>query len=374
MEEKKVSWLELFFDLIFVTAVSFTTRLFIEIEHHPGQILFYGLEYLLMVFPMFWLWTGQTMLLNRFSQDIQRPGLVMMPQMFFFILMTASLDFNFNHTYHTYLLGYLGVRALTAGEYWLAARRLTGPRAEVAGLLGRLFIPGLIIPLASLLFEGRDRYLVMYSGIAADMILPLFFKDRLSLAPVNLPHLTERFGLFTLITFGEALVAVTSLLVGHTADYSALIFSGLSFLLIAVLWGSYFYGYEKVMDHHRETNGQALLYGHFFILVAVMLVAADVELLHDGELPRRVLIPLVYGPVILFLTAKHLVFYHHRKRGQVYYHREAALLIIALAAALAVNLIFPIPALGSLGLLIIICGLEAAVQSGAHRKFFTSRR
>ncbi len=65
MEEKKVSWLELFFDLVFVTAVSFTTHLFVEIEHQPDRMHLYLGEYLLMVFPMFWLWTGQTMFFNR---------------------------------------------------------------------------------------------------------------------------------------------------------------------------------------------------------------------------------------------------------------------------------------------------------------------
>jgi len=373
MAEKKVSWLELFFDLVFVTAVSFTTRLFLEIEDHPRQFLFYGAEYLLMVFPMFWLWIGQTMFFNRYSQHIRRPELFMLPQMFFFILMTASLDFNFNHTYHTYLLGYLGVRALTVGQYYLTAPEPDERRRAAARLLGRLFLPGLVIPLISLFFEGRPRYLIMYSGLAVDMALPLFFKRPLKAAPVNLPHLAERFGLFTLITFGEALVSVANLLAGRTADYPTLTLAVLSFLLIAVLWGSYFYGYEKLMDHHRETNGQALLYGHFLILVSVMLLAADVELLPARELPGPLPAVLLYGPVMVFLTVKHLVFYHHRRSGPTFYRRELALIIAALAAALALNFFVQLPSVINLAVVVGAAGLEALIQAGGLDRLISAR-
>lgn len=373
MEEKKVSWLELFFDLIFVTAVSYTTHLFIDIEQHPKEIVFYAGEYLLMVFPMFWLWTGQTMLFNRYSQNIPKPELFMLPQMFFFILITASLDFQFAHTYHSYLTGYLGVRVLTVLQYYIVAKRAGEKRKEVAGLLLRLFLPGVIIPFFSLFFEEHSRYVVMYAGIAADMILPLFFKRSLIKAPVNLPHLAERFGLFTLITFGEALVATTGMLVGHTGDYHTLLFSALSFSLIALLWGSYFYGYEQLMDHHLETNGQVLLYGHFFILVSVMVLAGGIELLHTAELPHNVLMVLLFGPLILFLAIKHLVFYHHRKRAVAYYRREVMFIVAALGLVPALNLIVDLSITLNLILAIVLCGLEAFLQSGKHKRMSAGR-
>ncbi len=368
MEEKKVSWLELFFDLVFVTAVSFTTHLFVEIEHQPDRMHLYLGEYLLMVFPMFWLWTGQTMFFNRYGELIRRPEIYMLPQMFFFILMTASLDFEFAHSYHSYLASYLGLRLLTVIQYFLVDQRLKGPKKEVARLLGSLFIPGLLIPLSSLFFVGRWHYVVMYSGIAADMILPLFFSRKLTKAPVNLPHLTERFGLFVLITFGESLVTITNILTGRTADPSTLAYSLLSFMIIGLMWYSYYYTYDNVVDRHKETNGQILLYGHFFILVSVMLLAGDLEMLHDGQLPESILLFFLYIPVFLFFAAKELVFYHHRLKDRQYYEVEGGLALAAFILAFGGNFFLDLSALENLALVALGCLLQIAIQLGVHTK------
>jgi len=367
MQEKKVSWLELFFDLVFVTTVSGTTHKFVEINQHSSRIGFYVGEYLLMVFPMFWLWSGQTMFVNRFSEHLKTPALLMLPQMFFLILMTASLDFEFGHTYHTFLLSYLGFRAITVAEYFLV-RADAGAGFNAARFLARLFLPGLIIPFSSMFFSGHLRYVVMYFGISADIILPLFFSSRLKMAPVNLVHLAERFGLFVLITFGESLVSITAVLVGKTTDADTLVFALLCFAIIALMWSSYFFAYENKVDHSIETNGQVMLYGHFMILVSVMLLAGDIELLYEHQLKETVLLFFLYGPVALFYLSKGLVFFYHRKKDRSYYERE--LCLIALVFALAfVNGFVELGLTANLLIVALLCGLEAAVQKGWHKRF-----
>ena len=368
--EKKVSWLELFFDLVFVTAVSFTTHLLVGIEHHPENMLFYLGEYLLMVFPMFWLWSGQTMFFNRFGEHLRLPELFMLPQMFFFILMTASLDFEFSHTYRSYLGSYLGLRLITILQYVLVSRKLDGPRKTEAITLARLFLPGVLIPVISLMFPGSWRYVIMYAGMAADMALPIFYGQTLKAVPVNLPHLAERFGLFVLITFGEALVSIVNILVGHTADIHALTQALLTFALIGFMWSSYFYAYEKVVDYRLKTNGQVLLYGHFIILVAVMTLAGGIELIQEGRLPKGILLGFLYGPVLMFLTVKNLVFYHHRKKSDPYYQAETALVLLALILAYLSNFVWDISIKGNLALALSGCGAESAIKRGLHRKLF----
>jgi len=370
VEEKKVSWLELFFDLVFVTAVSFTTHLLAEIDHHPDQMVFYLGEYLLMVFPMFWLWSGQTMLLNRFGEHLPRPALFMLPQMFFFILMTASLDFEFSHTYHSYLGGYLGLRILTICQYFRVSRKLSGSQKNVALTLGRLFLPGVLLPLASPLFPGVWHYVAMYAGMAADMALPLFYGRTLARAPVNMAHLAERFGLFVLITFGEALVSIANILVGHTADVQTVIFALMGFGLISILWSSYFYAYENVIDHHLKTNGQFLLYGHFIVLVAVMMLAGGIELIHEGHLPKPVLLALLYGPVMVFLAVANIVFFHHRKRNEPSHMMETALVLVGLGLAFLGNFAVNLTMWSNLTAVIIGCGLELLLKRDGPGKFF----
>lgn len=174
MTERKVSWLELFFDLIFVTAVASTTHLLLSVDNHPDKTAAYFGEYLLMVTPMFWAWVGQTMFFNRFGEKIKWPELYMLSQMFFLILMTASFDLTFSNTYYTFLIGYLGIRFITVIQYFVISKQLTGNAQKVALLLGSVFLLGVLTTATSVFFEGFARYLVMYLGIAVDIILPLF--------------------------------------------------------------------------------------------------------------------------------------------------------------------------------------------------------
>ena len=69
MEEKKVTWLELFYDLLFVAAVATATHVLLHVEqgYIHGEYL---LKFVLIFIPIWWAWTGQTMFINRFGQHL----------------------------------------------------------------------------------------------------------------------------------------------------------------------------------------------------------------------------------------------------------------------------------------------------------------
>ncbi|MBC1460945.1 low temperature requirement protein A [Listeria welshimeri] len=343
MTERKVSWLELFFDLIFVTAVASTTHLLLSIDNHPDKTAVYFGEYLLMITPMFWAWVGQTMFFNRFGEKIKLPELYMLPQMFFLILMTASFDLTFSNTYYTFLIGYLGIRLITVIQYFVISRQLRGNPRKVAILLGSVFLLGVITTATSVFFDGSLRYLVMYLGIAIDIVLPLFLSKTLQKVPVDFPHLAERFGLFVIITFGESIVAITTILVGHTLDLYTIGYTLLGFLIISTLFISYFHSFEKIIDHHKKTHGQYLIYGHFFITLSIMLLAANLHLLFEGHLQKDILLFMLFGSVAVFFISKQLVFAAHKKVEVIFYFWKDILLLLLLAGFFFLNLYSDLP-------------------------------
>lgn len=343
MTERKVSWLELFFDLIFVTAVASTTHLLLSVDNHPDKTAVYFGEYLLMVTPMFWAWVGQTMFFNRFGEKIKLPELYMLPQMFFLILMTASFDLTFSNTYYTFLIGYLGIRFITVIQYFVMSRQLVGNARKVAIILGSVFLLGVFTTATSVFFDGFIRYLVMYLGIAVDIILPLFLAKTLRKVPVDFPHLAERFGLFVIITFGESIVAITTILVGHTLDLYTISYTFLGFLIISTLFVSYFHSFEKIIDHHKETHGQYLIYGHFFIIISIMLLAANLHLLFEDHLEKNVLLLMLFGSVSLFFISKQFVFITHKKVEVSFSFWKDALLLLLLVGLFFLNLYTDLP-------------------------------
>lgn len=361
-DEKKVTWLELFFDLVFVTAVSSTTHLLVKAHLTEGDIAFYGGEYLLMVFPMLWAWAGQTMFFNRYSDALNAPQPFMLAQMFLLVLMTASFDFTFGHTYHTFLLGYLGIRAITVLQYFIVARRTRDKRRSVALLLGRIFLLGLLVSSASLLMDAHLRYVVMYAGVALDFVLPLFQTKRLNQVPVLLSHLSERFGLFVLIALGENLVAMTAMLSGHTDDLSVIAYAFVSFLLVGTMWAAYFFSYEELVDHRRETSGHLLLYGHFVIITAIMLVAASIHLLLKSDDMPLITVSILYGAVGAFITARHLVFRFHRQHDVHVDDGRVAALLLLMMSFYGLNFLVEIPPPGNLGAVLICAVVDMLVQ------------
>ncbi len=329
MKEKKVSWLELFFDLVFVTTVSLITRILVNADYHPEQVHMYFWEFLLMVFPMFWLWAGQTMFFNRFSEEVKHSAFFMLLQMFCLIFMTVHIKFDFdNTTYHLFLFSYLGFRALTIAQYVMVGKQeLDTARCRTATVLSRLFTAGAVITASSIFFSGNWRYPVMYAGIFADIVSPLFFRKNLKHTPVNLPHLSERLGSFVLIAFGESLVSITDILQESGDSYYSVAFAGASFLLISLMWSSYFYDFENTLDRHLETNGQLILYSHFLILAAIMILAANLHLLFADKLSRPMLVNFLFGSAAVFFVFKHGVFYHHRQRGLDHGLKKAAAIL-----------------------------------------------
>ncbi|MFD0767510.1 low temperature requirement protein A [Bacillus sp. CGMCC 1.60114] len=356
MEEKKVTWLELFYDLLFVAAVATTTQVLIHVEKgyiHPEYLL----KFALMFIPIWWSWTGQTMFTNRYGQDFLHQRIFMILQMLFVLIMTSSLSVDFDQYYLSFLIGYIGLRALTAIQYLVVQKIEEGNRKKVARFLGRGFWLGIIISFFSLFFDSWIRYALLYAGIIVDIIVPIFGRKYLVKAPPNTAHLLERFALLTLILFGESVVSTISVLQPQKGDWHSISFSFISFILIISMWWQYFDNVEKKVDKSIQTAGQIIIYGHLFILMSLSMIAASIKLLFLQEVRYLFILYFVFGSVLLYFIATSIVFHQYRyeKHRLKYYH--LGLFLAILSIFFIINLIVVVPnivIMGELTLFFII--------------------
>ncbi|PZG33378.1 low temperature requirement protein A [Listeria ivanovii] len=367
MKHKKVTWLELFFDLVFVTAVSSTTHLLLSVDCHPDKTAIYFVEYLLMVIPMFWCWVGQTMFVNRFGGEKKNLELYMIPQMFFAILLTASFHSAFSDAYHTFLIGYLGIRFIIIIQYFTMSRSLVNAPRKVALLLGNIFLLGSLTTGVSFFFDGTLRYFFVYLGIVVDMVIPPFYINTLRKVPVDFYHLAERFGLFVIITFGESFFAITSILFGHTLDPYTVMFAFFGFIIIWTFWASYFRCHDKLIDFDKPTHGQCFIYGHFLIIISIMLLAANLHLLFDNILQREILLLMLFGAVGTFFISKQLVFAAHKKAGVTFYLWKNASLLLLLIGLFFINILVELPLFISFFCIWICAVLDLSLQNHTFR-------
>ncbi|WP_338452465.1 low temperature requirement protein A [Niallia oryzisoli] len=342
MEEKKVTWLELFYDLLFVAAVAAATHVLLHVEdsHIHTEYL---VKFVLIFIPIWWAWVGQTIFVNRFGKDLFHQRIFLILQMFFVLIMTSSLSADFDPNYLSFLIGYIGLRAMTAIQYLIVQRIETGVRKLAALFLGRYFWIGIVISLFSVFFDSWVRYAVLYSGILIDIIVPILGRKCLEKVPPNTAHLLERFGLFTIILFGEALISTLAVIQPTQGNWNSINFAIISFILIISMWWQYFDNMEKKLDKSLQTSGQIIIYGHLFILMSLSMIAASIRLLFLHEVNYSFILFFVFSSVLLYFLSTSFVFHQYRyvhHRLKIYH---LGLLLGILAAFFIIDLVIVVP-------------------------------
>ena len=352
MIHKKVSWLELFFDLIFVAAIAKATHVLLHLEHGviPVEYLF---KFVLIFIPIWWSWVGQTLYTNRFGEEKLPHRLFMILQMFFMVVLTASLSTDFDSYYIPFLIGYCGVRLVTAIQYIYTIRLETGAKREIAKRLGFGFLIGIAISLLSVFFDSWARYILLYTGIFVDILIPIIYRRYLKKVPVNTPHLLERFGLLTIILFGESIVSLVAIFETESFLWGKVAIILLAFLLIIAMWWQYFDNLEKKIDKEAVTSGQVIIYGHLFILMSLSLFAALIQMTYLYEVNSNFLLILTFSTAFVYFLATMAVFHKYRIPAHRLKIAHLLLFIAILTFFLVFNLLVPVSELLLLSELLI---------------------
>jgi low temperature requirement protein LtrA len=199
---RKVTWLELFFDLIFVAAVAQVAE---PLRDH------YSLVGLLRFAPLFvliwWAWTGHAVFSTRFdTDDVVQRGLTLV-QMFAVAAMAANakeaLD---SRSSAGFAAAYAAVRLILVAQYF-RARHVPGAQPLAMRYLVGHGIAALLW-LTSAFVPAPGRFWIWGIAFAIDLGTPWLAVRHSVKIPPDATHLPERFGLFTLILLGESIVAV----------------------------------------------------------------------------------------------------------------------------------------------------------------------
>lgn len=301
--EKRVGWAELFFDLVFVVAV---TRVSTLLEHDHGGL---GLVQALVLFvPIYWLWVGTAIQTN--LQDTSRPGLrlrifaVALAGVFMSLALEGAFD---------------GLGLLFGGAYWvgrivlgvpLLAAALRGRGALVTPFSVSMLLTGPLLVVGS--FLDADLRLAVW-GLAAliDLSTPSVLRPQLRLMHFDAPHLAERFGLFVLIALGETVVAVGTLGdPGHLVLAQGLAVAA-AFAVCVGLWWVYFQFAADAVRHALATaevqldiTRLVLSYGHLAFIAAVIVVAVGLHeaVAHPTETMGWPAAGLLYGGTAAYLA------------------------------------------------------------------------
>ena len=354
VKEKKVELIELFYDLIYVYAISKLTMLIEEPEN--GVIPFAGFfRYLVVCFVILQAWLYLTNYVNRYGRwKWYEYGLTAV-NMTAAVYMANTINTDWGEMATTFNLAMLVMLLCVALLYFVQIRlneQDTGAARNMLTILTVDLVLYLTAFLASMIRPGQIVLWIDVVAVLVGAFLPFFVRGKFDISIISFPHLVERFELITIITFGEGIVGMTGFFdVKHFTLRPILVFA-----VILALFGCYVTQIHYLCDHHRVDRSLRLMFSHYFIVIAVNLVTVAFRFLENPEASRLFTAGLMIAALLLFFAAifSDSVYYHEKYRFGI---RDAAASCGFLLIGAAIMLLVRSTIYGFLiGALIAACG------------------
>jgi low temperature requirement protein LtrA len=350
--EDRVTPLELFFDLVFVLAITQCTAL---MAHHTSwEQLAKGL---LVLGLLWWSWVGYAWLTSVLDPEEGAVRFAIFGAMAGLLVVALCVPEAFGSEALLLACAYGVVRWAQIVLFVLASRDEPLLRRSVKGLaVGTGLGVGLVV--VGALFENDTVQVALWAiALLLDMLEPyLFGSEGWQLAPA---HFAERHGLIIIIALGESIVAIG---VGSQAGVDAGVVAAaiLGVAVAGALWWLYFDVVALVAARRlakapegRERNEIArdsFSYLHFPMVAGIVLLALGLKktIAHvDDELATVEAVAMLGGTALYLLA--HVAF---RWRG-VHRFSTGRLVCAAVLVAL-IPLAVRIPALATLALLAVL--------------------
>ena len=313
-EGERVTPLELFFDLVFVLAITQCTAL---MSHHPTRD---GLiQGLLVLGMLWWAWVGYAWLTSVLDPEEGAVRLVMFGAMAALLIVSLCVPEAFGRLALVFALAYGAVRIAHIGLFMLASPEDDALRHSVLGLAVSTAIAVLLLAAASL-FDGLAQGALWALVLLLDMGGPyLFGAEGWKLIP---GHFAERHGLIVIIALGESIVAIG---VGAAGALTLGIGTAavLGVTLTAAMWWIYFdivaiVSERRLVDAEpgREQNEMArdsYSYLHLIMVAGIVLVALGLKktIGHFDEHLHAVPAFALLGGVAIYLLGMVAFRYRH---------------------------------------------------------------
>jgi low temperature requirement protein LtrA len=334
-EESRVTPLELFFDLVFVLALTQCTALMADQPTWEGLA-----KGLLVLGVMWWSWVGYAWLTSVVNPEEGAVRLVVFAAMAAFLVVALCVPGAFTDEALLFACAYAIVRFSQIALFVLASRDDPGLRHAVWGLLASTAV-GVGLLVAASFADGALQGALWAVALTLDMGGPLIIDP--SGWRLEPGHFAERHGLIVIIALGESIVAIG---VGAEAGVTTgvVVAACIGIVIAAALWWLYFDVVALVAERRlsnaapgRERNTIArdsFSYLHLPMVAGIVLVALGLKkTLEHVEDPLKVVpAAALLGGAAIYLLA-HVAF---RWRNVHRFSRQRLIAAIVLVALLPV--------------------------------------
>jgi low temperature requirement protein LtrA len=362
-EGERVTPLELFFDLVFVLAVTQCTAL---MAHDPTwQGLAQGL---LVLGVLWWAWTGYSWLTSVLDPEEGAVRLVMFGAMAALLIVSICVPHAFDNLALAFALAYGAVRIAHIGLFMLASPEDDGLRHSVLSLAASTMVAVSLLAAASL-FDGLAQGALWALALLLDMSGPYFFgSEGWKLMPA---HFAERHGLVVIIALGESIVAI-GLGASGELDLGIGAAAVLGVALTAALWWVYFdvvaivsarrLAEAEVGRVQNEMARDSYSYLHLLMVAGIVLVALGLKITIDHATDHLETVPAfaLLGGVALYLLG-HVAFRYRHVRTV-----NRRRLLLALVLLILVPVATEMPALAAVAVANVLIWAMIAYETRSY--------
>jgi low temperature requirement protein LtrA len=367
LPERRVTPLELFFDLVFVFALTQVTGFLADHLTWIGM-----LQGATLLVVLWWAWGGYSWLTNAVpAEEVISARLVILTAMAAMLVASLAVPDAFGQYGVLFGLAYFVVRLLHVVLFVLATGNT--PETQQAFLRltpGFLLAPALLIPAGFV--DGFAQGTLWAVALAIDLGVSLV--RGVSGFRVHAGHFVERYGLIVIIALGESIVAIGVGASGLELGAGVVLAAVLGVALAAALWWAYFDLFVLVAERRlSEAKGaerarlarDSYPYLHLPMVAGIILVALGIKttLAHVGDPLGTIPAVALCGGVALFLLGHNA--FRLRDVGSVSVPR----LVLAILCCALIPVAVSVPSLVTLAILAgLMCAL-AAFETATSREF-----
>lgn len=272
---RHATWLELFFDLVFVLTVAELAHLLHGDPSWTGIVSFVAL-----FVPVWWLWIDFSYYADQFNVENGPYRLVMLGIMFGIVVLALTIHNALAGGSANFAAVYAALRLAIILLYAQAWRQVPQSR-ELTARYTISFSIAFLLWLLSIVVPTPTRFWLWAIALLIEVSNGPITYLTIRNVPQQKSHMDERFGLFVIIVLGEAIIAVASGVAETNWRWGSVLTATGGFLTAVSLWWMYFErADESTINQALQGGKRALLrsyiYGYSHVLAFIGIVATGV--------------------------------------------------------------------------------------------------
>lgn len=276
--ERHVTWLELFFDLVFVVAVAELAHLLYDDMTLTGILTFTAL-----FVPVWWQWIDFSYYADQFDTDGPLTQMLTLLVMFGIIVLALTIHDVTHGGALAFAGAYIALRMIIIGLYLWAWRTVPESR-ELAGRYSLSFVIALVVWCISLFVPEPLRFVLWGLALLIEIGNGPLTYATIKQVPTQISHMDERFGLFVILVLGEAVIAVATGVADTEWRWPATLAAVGGFVIASSLWWLYFARADNsAINQALRSNRRGLLrsflygYSHFFVFAGITATGVGIQ-------------------------------------------------------------------------------------------------